>query len=87
LKVEESNLCGSWILKKLDACKRSCRLSYEVYKELNDCKKFGFKYQLTRNTLSIVSNIAESEERETANETARFLYIAKGSAGEAITQL
>ncbi|GAK19378.1 23Sr RNA gene [Vibrio sp. JCM 19053] len=54
---------------------------------MNDCKKFGFKYQLTRNTLSIVSNIAESEERETANETARFLYIAKGSAGEAITQL
>ncbi|WP_458259030.1 four helix bundle protein [Vibrio alginolyticus] len=29
--------------------------------------------------------MAEGEERETANESARFLYIAKGSAGEAIT--
>ncbi len=73
--------------EKLDVWKRSCRLSCEVYKELNDCKNFGFKDQLTRSALSIASNIAEGEERETANESARFLYIAKGSAGEAITQL
>lgn len=71
--------------EKLDVWKRSCRLSYEVYKELNDCKNFGFKDQLTRSALSIASNIAEGEEGETANESARFLYIAKGSAGEAIT--
>ncbi|MHA2879325.1 four helix bundle protein [Vibrio campbellii] len=73
--------------EKLDVWKRSCRLSCEVYKELNDCKNFGFKDQLTRSALSIASNIAEEEERETANESARFLYIAKDSTGEAITQL
>ncbi|MCS0130069.1 four helix bundle protein [Vibrio alginolyticus] len=31
--------------------------------------------------------MAENEERETANESARFLYVAKVSAGEAVTQL
>lgn len=71
--------------EKLDVWKRSCRLSCEVYKELNDCKNFGFKDQITRSALSIASNIAEGEERETANESARFFYVAKGSAGEAIT--
>ncbi|MDW2252117.1 four helix bundle protein [Vibrio sp. 1569] len=73
--------------EKLEVWKRSCRLSCELYKELDSCKNYGFKDQLTRSALSIASNIAEGEERETANESARFLYIAKGSAGEAITQL
>lgn len=73
--------------EKLDVWKRSCRFSCEIYNALNDCKNFGFKDQLTRSALSIASNIAEGEERETTNESARFLYIAKGSAGEAITQL
>ncbi|MFV8387060.1 four helix bundle protein [Vibrio parahaemolyticus] len=72
---------------KLEVWKRSCRLSCELYKELDSCKNFGFKDQLTRSALLIASNIAEGEERETANESARFLYIAKGSADEAITQL
>ncbi|EOD81603.1 S23 ribosomal [Grimontia indica] len=70
--------------EKLDVWKRSCRLSCDVYKQMDSCKNFGFKDQLT---ISIASNIAEGEERETANESARFLYIAKGSAGEAITQI
>ncbi|CAE6881397.1 four helix bundle protein [Vibrio sp. B1FLJ16] len=73
--------------EELDVWKRSCRLSCEVYKQLEPCKNFGFKDQLSRSALSIASNIAEGEERETVNESARFLYIAKGSAGEAITQL
>ncbi|MEF1308616.1 four helix bundle protein [Vibrio mytili] len=73
--------------EKLEVWKRSCRLSCQLYQELDSCKNYGFKDQLTRSALSIASNIAEGEERETANESARFLYIAKGSAGEAITQL
>ncbi|WP_317591224.1 four helix bundle protein [Vibrio sp. EA2] len=73
--------------EKLEVWKRSCRLSCQLYQELDSCKNYGFKDQLTRSALSIASNIAEGEERETANESTRFLYIAKGSAGKAITQL
>ncbi len=72
---------------KLEVWKRSCRLSCELYKELDSCKNFGFKDELTRSALSIASNIAEGEKREASNESARFLYISKGSAGGAITQL
>ncbi|WP_399424065.1 four helix bundle protein [Vibrio campbellii] len=37
--------------EKLNLWKRNCRLSCEIYKELNDCKNFGFKDQLTRSAL------------------------------------
>lgn len=40
-----------------------------------------------RATLSISNNIAEGFERETAKEFTRFLYIARGSAGEVRSML
>jgi four helix bundle protein len=43
--------------------------------------------QMRRSAVSIVSNIAEGKERETASEFVRFLYVAKGSAGELQAQL
>jgi four helix bundle protein len=42
---------------------------------------------LTRSAVSVPSNIAEGLERETVNDESRFLYYAKGSAGELVTQL
>ena len=42
---------------------------------------------MTRAAVSIPSNIAEGEERESTAESARFLYFAKGSSGELITQI
>ena len=45
-------------------------------------KDFGLKEQLQRAALSISNNIAEGFERETKKELIRFLYFAKGSAGE-----
>jgi len=50
-------------------------------------RDFGFRDQLRRSAVSIPSNIAEGKERETVSEFIRFLYIAKGSAGELKTQL
>lgn len=68
----------------------------EVWKGHRDClrlcikkglKDFGFRDQLTRSGLSVPSNIAEGYERDSDAEIARFLQIAKGSAGELRTQI
>lgn len=54
---------------------------------MSNSKDYGFKDQITRSALSIPSNIAEGLERETEKDEARFLYYAKGSAGELVTQI
>lgn len=41
---------------------------------------------MTREAVSIPSNIAEGEEREPHAESARFLYYSKGSSSELATQ-
>lgn len=43
--------------------------------------------QMQRATLSISNNIAEGFERGTTNELIRFLYYARGSAGEVRSML
>lgn len=43
--------------------------------------------QLSRAALSVSNNIAEGFERGTTNELLYFLYIARGSAGEARSML
>jgi len=42
---------------------------------------------MRRASVSIASNIAEGDERGTNRESIRFLYIAKGSLAEPVTQL
>ncbi|MDP1688542.1 MAG: four helix bundle protein [bacterium] len=59
----------------------------EVYKSLKDCRDFGFKDQIQRAAISVLSNIAEGFERGTQAELLNYLYIAKGSAGEVRAQL
>ena len=73
--------------EQLNVWKRSSNLTCQVYKLVESTKNYGFKDQITRCPLSIPSNIAEGEERETGKESAKFLYYAKGSAGELVTQL
>ncbi|KKT78579.1 MAG: S23 ribosomal protein [Microgenomates group bacterium GW2011_GWB1_44_8] len=50
-------------------------------------RDFSLKDQIRRAAVSIVSNIAEGFERGTRDEFLYFLYIAKGSCGEARAQL
>jgi four helix bundle protein len=49
-------------------------------------KDFALRDQMRRAALSICSNIAEGNERNTDRDTIRFLYIAKGSSAELMAQ-
>ena len=72
----------------LEVWKRSARLSAMLYQELSQLKDWGFRDQLTRSGLSVPSNIAEGHERGSSErDFSRFLKIAKGSCGEARTQI
>lgn len=66
---------------------RARELTKEVYKTFKDCRDFGFKDQIQRAVVSVMSNIAEGFERGTQQELLNYLYIAKGSAGEVRSQL
>ena len=50
-------------------------------------RDFGLRDQIRRSAVSIPSNIAEGDERDTNKASVRFLYIAKGSLAELRTQL
>jgi len=62
-------------------------LMKEVYKAFKDCRDFGFKDQIQRAAVSVMSNIAEGFESGSKNGFVNYLYIAKGSAGEVRAQL
>ena len=50
-------------------------------------KDFRLKDQIRDSSTSIMSNIAEGFENQTAKQFIRYLYIAKGSSGEFRSQL
>jgi len=50
-------------------------------------RDFSLRDQIRRSAVSVASNLAEGDERETDNEVVRYCYIAKGSVGELRTQL
>jgi len=70
------------IYENLEVWKKSKNLAVCVYKSMSNNRDYGFKDQITRCSLSVVSNIAEGMERKTNPDKARFLVIAKGSIAE-----
>lgn len=62
-------------------------LTKQVYRSLKSCNDFGFKDQIQRASVSVMSNIAEGFERGTQQKFINYLFIAKGSAGEVRAQL
>lgn len=66
---------------------RARELTRDVYAALKTCSDYGFKDQIQRAAVSVMSNIAEGFERGTQQEFLNYLFIAKGSAGEVRAQL
>jgi four helix bundle protein len=58
------------------------QLVKQMYVDLENVRDYGFRDQLQRAGISVMNNIAEGFERNSDAEFARFLNIAKGSAGE-----
>ncbi len=60
---------------------------YQISKDGEFGRDFGLQDQIRRAGVSVASNIAEGKERETVSEFIRYLYVAKGSSGEVMTQV
>ncbi|MCK0131596.1 four helix bundle protein [Flavobacteriaceae bacterium F08102] len=76
--------------KDLIVWQRAMELVTEVYrlvKKLPKEERFALSDQIRRSAISIPSNIAEGQGRNSTKEFIQFLSIAKGSKAELETQL
>ena len=74
----------------LDCWKKARSLVNQIYalsRKGDFAKDYGLRDQIKRASVSVLSNIAEGFERGSNTEFIQFLYIAKGSVGEVISQL
>jgi len=76
--------------RELRVWQKGKALAVAIYRITSDSpftKDFGLRDQMRRAAISIPSNIAEGDERNTDKEAVRFFYVSKGSAAELLTQL
>lgn len=77
--------------RELKVWQESKDLAVEIYKLIDGNPKlnndFRLRGQMTGSAISIASNIAEGDELKTVKQGINFLYIAKGSCAELITQV
>lgn len=74
----------------IEAWKRAREVTKKIYQLSSTgefSRDFGLKDQIRRCSVSVMSNIAEGFERDGNREFINFLSIAKGSCGEARSQL
>lgn len=76
-------------LEDLNVWKSAMELTVKCYQLCSNAEELdrGLQQQIQRSSVSIPSNIAEGFERQSSKEFVRFLFIAKGSAGELRCQL
>lgn len=79
MKIEKFEDIISW--------QKGIDLSTIVYDIFKNNRDYGFRDQIQRAAVSISNNIAEGFERMSNKELSKFLYIAKGSAGEVRSML
>ena len=60
---------------------------YTITKKESICRDFGFVDQIRRAAISIMHTIAEGFERGTNKDFAKYVFIARGSAGEVRSML
>ena len=75
--------------RDLEVWKKARQLAIVVYGLTADGplgKDFGLRDQMRRATVSICSNIAEGNDRNSNKDAARFLFMAKGSSAELMSQ-
>lgn len=76
--------------RKLEVWKKSMQLVDEIYSITNkfpQSEQFWLTSQIRRCAVSIPSNIAEWNDRNSNKDFSRFLYISKWSCSELETQL
>lgn len=81
-KIERFEDVEAWKLAR-----ESTRLVYLISSVGNFARDFPLRDQIRKSSVSIMSNIAEGFERDGDKEFINFLSIAKGSCGEARSQL
>jgi four helix bundle protein len=77
-------------VRDLKVWQKAMDLTVEIYslvKLLPREEAYGLSDQMRRSAVSIPSNIAEGQGRDTMKEFVRFLSIARGSLRELSTQL
>jgi four helix bundle protein len=74
LKIERFEDIESW--------REARKLVAEVYAIVGNCKDYGFREQIQRAAISVMSNIAEGFDRGTNKEFVQFLVISRGSVSE-----
>ena len=66
----------------IEAWKEARLLVKDVYELFRDVKDYGFKDQIQRAAISVMSNIAEGFDRGSNKEFIQFLVISRGSVSE-----
>ncbi len=71
--------------EELECWKLARELTNAVYaltRQERMCKDYGFVDQVRRAAVSVMNNLSEGHERGSNKDFVKFLYIARGSAGE-----